>query len=1380
MELTADTKKTSSAASLQIDIIQQGRHIGTFLLKRAHPNEFFTSAFELSAEAQEINLSCLTVGVRNKPGLLNDAESIIAGFLSSKRDWKTLSEQVNSFSKDLFWGNREAYYLCFDTFAILLLKALVQTDARVSGKLAANFISLLELPLEKEDDVSKLRSSIEAWQEHLVDSCCDLSYSLNTAKRLIRNIRERTPSVDISGMSSCIVASLKKRISGAPAIGNAALDDLRALLTGEAFTGLSKYGGQYRDSLSKVLSSAESMIAAGELTHASEMILNIDANLFDDADMIDAYFDAVTKAIDTVTADRAVRTIITGITTFNALSSGAAKNVALGVAGIIEKLAVQGSISAGKALIAFIGSEELAFRDEALLNPKVASSIISTGDQDLIMLYTDLVSRIVVPVPRVTSFSQDTWAEVIDPRHYERLSRFFSILGLHNETLSSIIMHLICNLFVTGVYISDDKLFQRDISTYLNSGAMRDNFLPNYILLQKLPVYYNEVAATGKLRDYSTEIDSWGNDPLLYFLRKQVHVNASNNNIRLIEDIIRAWSSANAVVLKGSVPDEVFDKVDSAVLESYSVAMRPLLVSIGAYDGNTINFGKILMVAEGEISRQADAISTSREMQSKIRLICMLYRELKKKYSLLATSASDGGDPLSLLSDLVGRVRRAREVIGSPIKTEAVESLYYKRHIAFGIPSVMGSYHEPKFDALTELYRSEESIRVILEGIIAEIDASRKNFRNDELKKWLRCLSALRDLYTLHDHENFQIDEILAVLQSNALRLSQIVDLLKLWQKELVSMVEFCYRMFHVPLQQVLTAFSSEELPERLTNLARGNGDFLNKAADIVLRDIIGSITGLMELDRLLINIMNALRARVAAGSDDIINLTNTTVLAKDHYLMQDLPDSEIMTLSPFLGSKAKNLFYLSNRGLPVPSSAVFSSAHTDDCETYTKSDPFHLSLRDAIGHIERISEKTLGDPENPLFLSVRSGSYISMPGILSSILYCGMNDATLAGLIKKSGNAILGWDSYRRFIEHYSTVVFGVQQDVFEDLRGAVLAEKPREQGAGEIERIVQAYLKYLSLRGLKIPSDVYEQLMTAVNAIYLSWNRDRAVQFRKAMGVSDHWGTSVMLVEMISGNADGSGASVFFTRARSSLLKGIYGETREEATGDDLVYGKMLNRPLAKTQTGSDQLSLEEMDPDLFSKHKEMAERIETAMGGLPQEVESTYVLDGSGHRSIYILQTKRMEQHYGLATRFDEVCKMEPKIVGRGVGVFGGALSGIATFCPSVEELNKLRQETSRPIILLRRAASTDDVSLMPLINGIITSTGGPTSHASILAQKFNLTAVVGCSDMQINESNNEPYAFMNEHLIREGTEVSIDGSTGLVYLGSCMFTVQSRLV
>jgi len=272
--------------------------------------------------------------------------------------------------------------------------------------------------------------------------------------------------------------------------------------------------------------------------------------------------------------------------------------------------------------------------------------------------------------------------------------------------------------------------------------------------------------------------------------------------------------------------------------------------------------------------------------------------------------------------------------------------------------------------------------------------------------------------------------------------------------------------------------------------------------------------------------------------------------------------------------------------------------------------------------------------------------------------------------------------------------------------------------------------------------------------------------------MAISEHWGTAVTLMQMVYGNDTGSGASVFFTRKPFSLAAGIFGDTKERATGSELVYGRSVNRPITRQQEMNGQQSLEEIDPELFRMHEDLARDIEQAMRGLPQEVEVTYTKRRDGGRSIYVLQTRNMEFHRGFTRRFDDICLMESKVVGRGVGVHGGALSGVASFSSSPEAVRALRKDRNLPVILLRREASTDDVSLMSDINGIVAAAGGATSHAAVLAQKFRLTAIVGCSDMKIEgDQEKESFARIGTFTIREGDHVSIDGSTGLVYSGLC---------
>jgi pyruvate,orthophosphate dikinase len=197
------------------------------------------------------------------------------------------------------------------------------------------------------------------------------------------------------------------------------------------------------------------------------------------------------------------------------------------------------------------------------------------------------------------------------------------------------------------------------------------------------------------------------------------------------------------------------------------------------------------------------------------------------------------------------------------------------------------------------------------------------------------------------------------------------------------------------------------------------------------------------------------------------------------------------------------------------------------------------------------------------------------------------------------------------------------------------------------------------------------------------------------------------------------------------------------------------------------------------LFNQHRELAKKIEQAMGGLPQEVEVTYTREPDGSRAISVLQTRRMESGAGYVSAFDEICNMEPQIIGRGVGAHGGAVSGVASFARTPEQALRLAQESGMPVVLLRTTASTDDVSLMPMIRGIVTSSGGVTSHAAVLAQKFGVSAVVSCIDLAIEtDEQGARFARMGTVIIKEGMPISIDGVSGLVFSGSCLHTTRTE--
>ncbi len=1378
-DLRVDASDIYGTGRLQVDILQDGRHIGTFLIRTEDSDEFFASAMEISADIGGTDLRLLTAYVGDKPGLLKKAEDIISHIISTKKDWRKFSEELNTFARDLFWHAPAGFQRCYQILARFSLMACEKAGLSLHDKAVANFLYLAELPLEDLSDEKRLRPLLEIWLGELKGSPACLSCSFSRARYVVKGIMKRFPDLDPSPAMRPLILSLRRIIEMTPAVPDAALETLRIVLPLSEFHGIAPFGEGARKKAALRIDSAETMLDEGKYEEIFGELGDIGSILSGDAAMVEAFFSAAGKCLAPEYAESCSAAVFEFLRIFDELSGEGRKRTTEGIARYIKRLIDLGLTGPCEAVLAVMEKAAFLRNEDLLLNVEIAAAVLHADDELLLRRYCAALTNVLVPSPGISGFSGETWAEISRPLHISRLSRFLDVIGLDRGRFRDVLVHLICNLHVSGVFLPDDRLFQRNVSAYLNSDGKGGNYLLDYMLLQMLPVYFNEVGATGRIRDYSTEIDSWGNDTVLYFLRKQVHVNASTNNIRLVEKIFGAWVSDAPAGLRDVLPEDVFGRIDRPLLRRYSASVRPFMESVGVLDDSGLHLERLSAIPEERLWEAMSKLDAPEEIRSKIFCLCRLYQELGQKYALVSVFP-DEADIYSGLDEHIGRLKTLRETVLYPGKTLAVESFYFKRHIAFGIPSVMGSYHEPKFDALGETLRLEERVRVLLERMIQEIEENNV-FSPVKAGRWIKALHSMNELFRLHDLGNFTVDELMAVFETNSLYLSQVIDMLRVWQRELTWMVELLTRMSYHHLTRVLKAVPFDEMPERLKALGQGP-DFVEKAADVIMRDLASSIAGFNETDRVLTAFLEVMVSRMDTAGDSELLPSRSPEAMKEFFVMDELSDGDAASLAPLIGTKAKNLVYLKNGGLLVPSGVVFSSAMTEGYPGYTSSGGFRQTLRSAVREIEERTGKAFGGVKNPLFLSVRSGSFVSMPGILSSMLYCGMNEETLRGMIESAGSPRLGWDSYTRFIEHYGTVVHGLEADVFNKIADGLMVERGAgsrdELDASMLETMAGLFLRELSSRGLHIPDDVYVQLAESVRAIYASWHSEKSSLFRQTMRISAQWGTSVTLMQMIYGNERGCGASVFFTRNPFSMERGIYGETKESVAGTDIVSGGSPGMPLSRVQSGGTD-SLEDSDPELFSMHQEIGRKIEEAMGGLPQEVEVTFTKRPDGKRVIYALQTRRMEFHRGFRKRFDDVCKIGSNVIGRGAGVHGGALSGIVTFGASAEEVKKLKDQAAMPVILLRPMASTDDVSLMPGIDGILTKAGGVASHAAVLAQKFDLTAVVGCSELEFRtDEEGNPFALIGGYTVGEGSFLSMDGSTGLVYSGLCVFTVPEK--
>ncbi|MBI3323771.1 MAG: pyruvate, phosphate dikinase [Candidatus Omnitrophica bacterium] len=491
--------------------------------------------------------------------------------------------------------------------------------------------------------------------------------------------------------------------------------------------------------------------------------------------------------------------------------------------------------------------------------------------------------------------------------------------------------------------------------------------------------------------------------------------------------------------------------------------------------------------------------------------------------------------------------------------------------------------------------------------------------------------------------------------------------------------------------------------------------------------------------------------------------------------------------MKKLLGGKGANLAEMTNLGIPVPSGFTIT---TDACLKFYElgqrwPDGLDQELEQKIAWFEGVTQKGFGNPKSPLLVSVRSGAAVSMPGMMDTILNLGLNDRTAQGLIAKTSNPRFVYDAYRRFVQMYGDVVLHVEHKAFEQAltakKAAHKVKLDNELPAEALKELVEEFKGIIRAHGQAFPDEPRQQLRGAINAVFASWNNDRAITYRKLHNIPDSLGTAVTIQAMVFGNmGSGSMTGVCFTRNPSTGEKQFYGEYLVNAQGEDVVAGIRTPLPIAK---------LKEASPKLYDQLAGLGYQLERYFREM-QDLEFT-VEEGklfmlqcrSGKRTALAAVTIAVDfVEETLIARDEALLRVDPaqidqllhptvdpkaklKVIAKGLPASPGAAVGRVVF--QAHRAVELAEEEAEKVILVRQETSPEDIGGMAAAQGILTARGGMTSHAAVVGRGMGKCCVVGCSEIVVRED--EGRFEVGDVVVKEGDFISLNGTTGEVILG-----------
>jgi len=503
------------------------------------------------------------------------------------------------------------------------------------------------------------------------------------------------------------------------------------------------------------------------------------------------------------------------------------------------------------------------------------------------------------------------------------------------------------------------------------------------------------------------------------------------------------------------------------------------------------------------------------------------------------------------------------------------------------------------------------------------------------------------------------------------------------------------------------------------------------------------------------------------------------------------------------LGGKGANLAEMSNLGIPVPAGFTIS---TDICTEYYESggkynDDLKKQVKDGVEHLEKIMATKFGDEDNPLLLSVRSGAAASMPGMMDTVLNLGLNEKTIQGLIKNSGNERFGWDSFRRFVQMYGDVVMGLKPEnkeeedpfevIIEEMKVKRNVELDTDLTAEDLKELVGLFIKAIKENtGKDFPTDPWEQLWGSVSAVFGSWNNQRALTYRKLNNIPADWGTAVNVQSMVFGNmGDDCATGVAFTRDPATGNNQFYGEYLVNAQGEDVVAGIRTPQPINdSTKSDASHKTLQEIMPEVYNELEAIYLKLEDHYRDM-QDIEFTIQ-----NNKLWMLQTRTGKRtaaaavkiavemcDEGLIDKETAVLRVDPEqldqllhptfdpnakknVIAKGLPASPGAATGRIVFHADDAEEWSAKGEN---VLLVRIETSPEDIGGMNVAKGILTARGGMTSHAAVVARGMGTCCVAGCGDINVNYKTKE--MTVGGKVYNEGDWISLDGSKGEVIEG-----------